>query len=32
MTDPIVERLTSYVGSLEYENLPSGLCARSSGS
>ena len=25
MTDPIVERLTSYVASLEYEDLPSGV-------
>ena len=32
MTDPIVERLTRYAASLEYEDLPARLCTRSSGS
>ena len=29
MTDPIVERLTSYLASLQYEDLPSGASSTS---
>ena len=32
MTDPVVERLTRYAASLEYEDLPSEVVHRSSGS